>query len=29
MRVGDHVAFPGSEVDSEQVPGPIQVHPPT
>ena len=29
MRVGDHVALPGSEVDSEQVPGPIQEHPPT
>jgi uncharacterized protein len=29
MRVGDRVALPGSEVDSEQVPGPVQEHPPT
>jgi uncharacterized protein len=29
MRVGDRVALPGSEVDSEQVPGPVREHPPT
>jgi hypothetical protein len=29
MRVGDRVALPGSEVDSEQTPGPLQEHPPT
>jgi uncharacterized protein len=29
LRVGDRVALPGSEVDSEQVPGPVREHPPT
>ena len=29
MRVGDRVALPGSEVNSEQVPGPVREHPPT
>src|ERR687898_1727085 len=29
MRVDDRVALPGSEVDSEQVPGPVREHPPT
>ncbi len=29
MRVGDRVTLPGSEVNSEQVPGPVREHPPT
>src|ERR671917_1845739 len=29
MRVGDRVSLPGSEVDSEQAPGPLREHPPT
>jgi hypothetical protein len=27
--VGDRVSLPGSEVDSERVPGPVREHPPT
>jgi uncharacterized protein YcbX len=29
LRVGDRVALPGSEVNSEQVPGPVRGHPPS
>jgi uncharacterized protein len=29
LRVGDRVALPGSEVNSEQVPGPVREHPPS
>jgi uncharacterized protein YcbX len=29
LRVGDGVALPGSEVDGEQVPGPLREHPPS
>jgi uncharacterized protein YcbX len=29
VRVGDRVALPGNEVDSEQAPGPVTEHPPT